>query len=129
MKNFFNTINLKGKELEYANAKAMAQEEFVRQVFLANPDRAFSPTQMQKIFAKYDRHIPITSVRRALCNLSHSKYDKFLTKTEEMVQGQYGLKEHKWIMTQQIDETEKWFNEYLEGKHDPPEPIRQGQLF
>jgi hypothetical protein len=33
----------------------------------------------------------------------------------------------------QVDETEKWFNEYLEGKHDPPETgaklFIQQQLF
>ncbi len=95
-KNFFNTINLSGYELEKVNARAAKQEDLILSIFKANPDRNLSPTQIHSIFQlRYQLHSPITSIRRGLTNLT--KAEK-LIKTEVMVEGNYGLKEHCWTL-------------------------------
>jgi hypothetical protein len=121
---FHNTISLDGEQLQRANARALSQQDLVKEIFLANPDKMFSPSQIHEIFSKkYDLNPPITSIRRSLTNLTNGKKnDGILVKTNEMIAGQFGLPEHKWALRKSVDETAIWFNEYLEGKYDPPEP-------
>jgi len=93
-KSFYNTINLSGEQLLKSNARALAQENLVEEIFKANPNRHISPSQLQKIVAsKYDRHCPLTSWRRAITNLTKRGV---LTKTDEQVSGIYGEGEHCW---------------------------------
>ncbi len=93
---FHNTINLSGEELTKASARAAKQEDLILSIFKANPSRNLSPTQIHSIFQlRYQLHSPITSIRRGLTNLTKSEK---LIKTEVMVEGNYGLKEHCWTL-------------------------------
>lgn len=92
---FYNTINFSGEDLKKENAKAKCQEDLILAIFKANPDRKFSPDQIHKVFAKkYNLYPPITSIRRAITNLTGRLE---LLKTDEMIPGEYSLPTHTWI--------------------------------
>lgn len=92
--NWFNTINFEGEDLKRENAKAAKQEELILSLFKANPDKLLSPSQVHAIVGKkYQIYPPITSIRRALTNLTGRLE---LIKTDEMVPGNYHLPEHCW---------------------------------
>ncbi len=92
--NFYNTINLTGEDLKMENAKAKAQGDLILAIFKANPSRLFSPSQLHHVFNKrYFLHPPITSIRRALTNLTK---DGILEKTDNKIKGEYHLPEHTW---------------------------------
>lgn len=94
MTNWFNTINFDGEDLKRENAKAAKQEELILALFKANPNHRFSPDQIHDIFAKkYNLYPPITSIRRAITNLTNRFQ---LMKTDEMVAGKYHLPTHTW---------------------------------
>lgn len=52
MKHFYDTLNLSAEQLQKATARALAQEDFVREVFKANPNIKLSPSQIQKVASK-----------------------------------------------------------------------------
>ena len=83
------------RERAHGERKAREQEERVLAFFRANQG-AWSPSQVhQRVFS--DR-VPLTSVRRAMTNLSDA--DRYptppLRKTEERVDGPFGRPEHLW---------------------------------
>ena len=91
---FFNTISFSGDDLKKENAKAAKQEDLILSLFKANPNKKLSPSQVHTILGKkYQIYPPITSVRRALTNLTGRLE---LIKTDEMVPGVYHLPEHTW---------------------------------
>lgn len=91
---WYNTINFSGEDLKRENAKAAKQEDLILHLFKANPDKRLSPTQVHQIMArKYQIYPPITSIRRALTNLTGRLE---LIKTDEMIPGSYHLPEHTW---------------------------------
>lgn len=99
-KSFHNTINLEGKELERAEARAASQENLITAIFKANPGRKISPSQVHSIMqVKYDLHPPLTSVRRGMTNLTKDKHSNVLTKLDEKVTGPFAMPEHLWILT------------------------------
>lgn len=94
MTNWYNTINFSGEDLKRENAKAKKQEELILALFKANPDKKLSPSQVHTIVGrKYQIYPPITSIRRALTNLTGRLE---LIKTDEMIPGLYHLPEHTW---------------------------------
>lgn len=100
---YFNTISLEGKPLEIANGKAALQEDLVLEIFKANPGVLISPSQMLNVFkTKYKRNVPITSIRRAMTNLTNNKKDpdkdKKLIKTASQTRGLYNYNEHYWVL-------------------------------
>jgi hypothetical protein len=91
---FFNTINFEGEGLKREDAKCAKQEELILSLFKANPNKLLSPSQVHAIVGKkYQIYPPITSIRRALTNLTGRLE---LIKTDEMVPGLYHLPEHTW---------------------------------
>lgn len=93
-KTFFNTINLSGEALQKANARAAAQNDLIAAIFTANPDKNFSPSQIHKIFAsRFDRHNPLTSIRRAISTLTK---EGVLEKMDKTIPGPYAEPEHLW---------------------------------
>lgn len=99
-KHFFNTINLEGKELERANARAAAQESLITAIFKANPGKKLSPSQIHTLMqVKYDLHPPITSIRRGMTNLTKDKHMNVLTKLDEKIESPFASWEHFWILT------------------------------
>lgn len=126
-KSFYNTINLSSEKLQKAEARALGQEELIKEIFRNNPHRLFSPSQIQKLFiSKYDRHNPITSIRRGMTNLASDKHKKILVKTDNMVVGEYGLPEHTWRLN--VEQTDDQFWEELQSEQPPPIPTQSKSL-
>jgi hypothetical protein len=91
---YYNTNKLSGKDLETAINKAKSQERQITLFMKANSDKSYTPFQLQDEFIKgYNILFPITSVRRALTNLTS---DNILIKSDKMVIGDYGSSNHTW---------------------------------
>lgn len=88
---YFNTTNESGTTLKNNVAKAKSQEERIFKMFMDY--NSFSPAGLQACFSS----IPITSVRRALTNLT--KQGK-LIKTNEKRIGMYGRSEYVWKLNE-----------------------------
>lgn len=96
---FFNTLNFEGEKLQKENARALVQEELIKELFLANPGIKLSPSQVADVFTKkFFLYPPITSIRRAMTNLSSDKHNKVLVKMPDLVPGKYHLPEHTWML-------------------------------
>lgn len=90
---YYNTNKESGKTLITSKTKANKQELKVLKFFQSNNrDEKFSP---EDILAQVDfgRAIPITSVRRAMTNLTYAGY---LKKTAFMKKGTFGKQIHTW---------------------------------
>lgn len=97
---FHNTIPIEGEQLEKAKQRAVTQQGQILQLFKREPDRWFTPFDIQDITGE-DRTMPdlrymlITSIRRAITNLTHAGYlvkgDK-----EMQVREQWGVNNNKW---------------------------------
>lgn len=120
-KPFYNTINLEGEKLQYEVANALKQEQLIQAIYEANPYKEISPSRVLHIFhGKYNKFVPVTSVRRAITNLT----DKgILDKTDNMVTGDFAKPEHTWKLS-----TQKWFTNYQDGNYEEKQ-IVQSKLF
>ena len=88
---FFNTIDGSQEELAKWQAKALTQEQHIMNCF-KQYERPLSPSMVLSISGL---NCPITSIRRAMTNLSD---DGKLEKTKDFVMGNYGKKEHLWCL-------------------------------
>jgi hypothetical protein len=132
---FYNTVNLSGEKLERANARALSQENLIKEIFMANPDKKISPSQMLQIFSKkYDLHPPIVSIRRAMTSLTYSQKGMVLRKTEEQAMGSYGVPEYLWELNKlsSDEELQAFWDEHQketwEDLNNKPGFV-QGQMF
>lgn len=92
MKTFFNTIGERGKELMESKAKALSQQEIILNFFMSNPCEYYTPFDIQRMVLN---NAPITSIRRAMTNLTNAGY---LDKTTKMVNEEYGKTNHCWTL-------------------------------
>ena len=99
---FYNTIKLSGVDLQSARDNAKSQEDFIKFIFTNEPDLEITPSQMLELFGK---NVPLTSVRRALTNLTN---ENFLEKTETMAEGLYGKPEHIWKLKSKTKNNKYW---------------------
>lgn len=90
---YFNTTNESGTTLKNNVAKAKSQEEEIFAFFNSNNDWCVRELLNWHPISKY----PITSVRRALTNLT--KQGK-LIKTNEKRIGMYGRSEYVWKLNE-----------------------------
>lgn len=91
---FHNTIGAAGRELQEAEIKAGSQEATILDFFSHNPGRMFTPSEVHKrLFDPFV--VPLTSVRRAITNLTVAGY---LRKTDIKTTGPYGMPEHCWYL-------------------------------
>ena len=97
---FYNTINLNGIDLDSARSKCKSQQEFIRLLFKNAPSLEISPSQLLTLF---NNDVPITSIRRALTNLTN---DNVLDKTDKQIVGMYGKLEHIWKLKSQKNNTQ-----------------------
>lgn len=88
---YFNTTNESGTTLKNNVAKAKSQEVIIFTLF--SPSLNWSPAELQGYFI----NMPITSIRRALTNLT--KQGK-LIKTNEKRIGMYGRSEYVWKLNE-----------------------------
>ena len=100
---YYNTTNLKGYDLKEARRKTNTQEDRILTFFEKNADKAFSPEEIQTYCMMANR--PLTSVRRAITNLTKEGY---LRKTSHMKQGNYGKPVHTWQFKQSTPQEELW---------------------
>ena len=91
MKSFHNTIDLHSHELTDAKHKARSQQDIILDYFQRYPDSWATPFEIQmNLFTKMT---PITSIRRAMTNLTNAGK---LRKTHVKVVEKWGAWNHKW---------------------------------
>lgn len=96
MASFHNSVKLTGSNLAKAELAAKTQEEKVLLFFKQRPWSAFSPSRVHKLMLMEGliaETVPITSIRRALTNLTE---ENKLEQTGDQVDGPLGKPEHVW---------------------------------
>ena len=88
---FYNTIQENSDELARSQSKAKTQEQKIIKCF-KQYETPLSPSMVLSISGL---NCPITSIRRAMTNLSDNGK---LEKTKDFVIGNYGKKEHLWCL-------------------------------
>lgn len=92
-KSYYNTNNEAGRELIDSKLKALQQQNRILSFFQSFPGELFTPEEVKdKLFIEED-NTPLTSVRRAITNLTEAGK---LTKTNVMKISSYGKKCHTW---------------------------------
>ncbi len=98
---FYNTPGEKGEELKASKAKVRSQEEQILRLFDNDIEfrshLGFTPSQVWIYIRIGQPKTPITSIRRAITNLT--KAGK-LVKTDKQVKGPYGHKEYLWKLAE-----------------------------
>jgi len=87
---YFNTNRETGDVLKQSIATAFRQQHRVLYIFQSSPRALFSPEEIHRHF---DDNVPLTSIRRAITNLTQ---EGKLEKTTHMSVGKYGKKVHLW---------------------------------
>ena len=88
---FYNTTRESGDRLVCYEAVALSQEELVLQFFQQHPDELLKPSQIHsRVFTP---SVPLTSVRRAITNLTKCG---ILEKTEWKGMGTFGRPVYCW---------------------------------
>lgn len=91
MTSYHETATEPGAKVETYEQLAQTQEEKIAALFHVEPGKAWAPSALRdKLFSKL---VPVTSVRRALSNLTR---DGVLAKTDDTVDGPHGHAEHLW---------------------------------
>ena len=90
MQSYYNTNRESGRTLLASEANAITQEAIILAFFESNDAGLFSPCDVQKEVLST---CPLTSVRRAMTNLSS---EGLLEKTKMMKIGIYGKQVHTW---------------------------------
>lgn len=91
MKTYYNTNNEVGDELDTSKEKALRQQNRILSYFQTFPDQSFSPEEVYN--ALYSDNTPLTSVRRAITNLTDAGK---LIKTDIFKVSSFGKKAHSW---------------------------------
>ena len=89
---YHNTNKLTNDELKEANDKAFTQEEAILDIF-EDKEVRLTPSDVWVIYCRDFKDVPLTSIRRAITNLTH-RYK--LYKCDDMRKGMYGKMEHCW---------------------------------
>jgi Fe2+ or Zn2+ uptake regulation protein len=89
---YHNAVGTVGYLLEEYEAKAKKQDQIIFDM-MRNYDLSMSPSQIYKIFQE---RIPLTSIRRALSNLTRDGYLHKLTYNK--ITGIYGRVECTWCV-------------------------------
>ena len=88
---YHNTTSSSGEQLNRFEGKAKSQEERILEWIKRCPSFLMSPSDVRKYV--FNSEIPLTSVRRALTNLTTSLD---LVKTDQQLNGPYGRPEYLW---------------------------------
>ena len=89
---FYNTINEVSSSLVTSHANTRTQEAIILDCFKS----AQEPLSPSMVHFLTKLKCPITSIRRAMTNLSK---DGSLKKTPKFTIGKFGKKEHLWVRT------------------------------
>lgn len=88
---YFNTTNETGETLKEYEEKCRGQEAIVLEFFKSRTGFRYTPFDVLNL--RFDSNTPITSVRRAITNLTKRG---LLVKTEKKVKAQYGKENYLW---------------------------------
>lgn len=88
---FYNTTGEIGEKLKEFESKCKGQELIVLKFFQEKKYTLFSPVDV--LDNCFSENTPITSVRRAITNLTKAG---FLIKTDKKVKGMYGKDNYLW---------------------------------
>ena len=91
MDSYYNTTRSFGKELERYTAQASSQELLIHAWAKERPRFGFTPESVR--WNVFKNAIPITSVRRAMTNLTNAG---ILEKTDQQREGDHGRPCHVW---------------------------------
>lgn len=91
---YYNTNNESGATLQGSKAKAESQEGMIKDIFKRMYPNLSGLTADDIAGHTLLSTTPITSIRRALTNLSSKKWNYFLEKSSEMRIGSYGKMVH-----------------------------------
>lgn len=95
MSDFYNTIGLIGETLKQAREAGMKQKDIVLSAFEGNPNKFFSPSEIEKLTGFLGYNWPITSIRRAISDLTNE--GKLIKSATANKTGSYGRPEYSWI--------------------------------
>jgi hypothetical protein len=94
-RDYYNTNRESGELLRLSREYALSQQELILYYFRRHgTGERYSPDQIREMV--FDNSIPLTSVRRAMTNLTDAGY---LEKTLIMRQGSYGKQVHTWTLS------------------------------
>ena len=88
---YYNTPHLDGDNLKKAERQAETQEEMIYEYFRS----CGGPLAPHHVHQAILPNVPLTSVRRAMTNLTNAGK---LVKTAYMVDGIYGKQSHTWTL-------------------------------
>ena len=88
---YFNTSNEEGRTLKHYQVQADSQEAKIIAWFGHASGFLYTPSEICKHV--FDNTVPLTSVRRAMSNLTT---DRALVKTDQKHLGPYGRREYCW---------------------------------
>ena len=97
---FHNSIPIEGEELSEAKKKARTQQSVILEIFKRNPDKWFTPFDIQDSTGNdpdepEERYQIITSIRRAITNLTNAGFLEKGTKEQQRDPGT-GMKNNVW---------------------------------
>lgn len=93
MRDFYNTI-AESNHIEYNSIRrCQTQQDKILAYFRMNPSKEFTPFQVQRELSHEFVNTPITSIRRAMTNLTEQG---FLQKTNIQRKGAYNKKNYTW---------------------------------
>jgi len=93
---YHNTTESSGQDLDKYESKAKSQEEIILALMKHMYLLTWTPSTLQvHLRVGYDKHWPITSIRRALSNLTKRN---LLRKLDTQCNGPYGRPEHCWSL-------------------------------
>lgn len=99
MKAHYNTTAESGAVLVDFERKAQSQDDLILDFYRRNYHRPMSPSQVHDWLGL--RGVPITSIRRAISNLTARG---LLEKTQTKVSGKYGRPEYCWQLVRRPGE-------------------------
>ena len=104
-----NTTHEKGKTLHQFEMVAITQEQTILNYFHRNPASKLSPSKVRRLAFDQSRPPEITSVRRAMSNLTKQGS---LTKTDLKAEGPHGRPEYCWALKEKARHPyrESWKN-------------------
>lgn len=90
---FYKTIPLNKETLARFEQTNARQQDLILFYYLVNKHMSIGPSTVERDFRKMGFNWPITSIRRAITNLTDEDY---LEKTDNLSEGAYGKPEHLW---------------------------------
>lgn len=94
MSEFYNTISLGGEELKKATSSAASQCDNIMKIFYeCIPGAMCTPANIHEVYCMRFKSVPITSIRRAMTDLTD---EGKLEKTTFMSTGAYGKPNYRW---------------------------------